>query len=173
MSEFHTTYEWQRIRSRVMRMYGGLCANPFGVHTNIGMITPNGKPTMATVVHHIVPIEVDVSLSRDMHNLVPLCQTCHELAHELLATNRKAYREAFGLDAIISLTPRQSSIQPQQFFAQSLCRRVQDGWLCARTGRVMSMRCSTCQTRADGETGGSEPKNPNKSHLTSGESFAQ
>ena len=40
-----------------------------------------GKATLATMVHHINPLETHSHLALDSHNLLSLCNRCHESMH--------------------------------------------------------------------------------------------
>ena len=151
MSDFHHTTQWQRARAAIRKHYGGLCANPFGLHSFKGMITPRGQPTAATVIHHIVPVDIDPSKAVDINNLIPLCPKCHELAHTLLErTGIKGiidYRKAFNLPADIPLTPKQREREQQPFFTRKDCQKLPNGRVsCARCGRERETPCPSCKT---------------------------
>ena len=51
-----------------------ICADPFGVHPNI--IVP------AHHIHHIIPLEQDISKCFEPSNLIPLCVFCHGCVHK-------------------------------------------------------------------------------------------
>lgn len=149
MSELHNTYKWELVRAHVMRAHKGLCANPFGLHTNKGMVSPLGNYTAATVVHHIIPISYAPELAFTLSNLVPLCDDCHELAHDLLEHNLSDYKQRFGLgdDAIQSKSQKQKENKKvSAFFTGGKCYELEDGrWFCARCNRARNRRCSSCR----------------------------
>lgn len=60
-----TTRAYRTTRARVLAMHNGRCAR---------------CPAPATVVHHIVP--VSEGGSNTAANLTPLCQRCHDHAHQ-------------------------------------------------------------------------------------------
>ena len=149
MSNPHHTHKWNKLRSIIFKRSKGLCSNPFGFHSFPGMLTPKGQPTPATVVHHIIPIEVDYSHAFDPHNLTTLCSKCHDHAHALLdyggVAGRVEYRKAFKLPTNIPLTSRQKSITLQPFFSAEKCRQLSDGEVyCARLGCIRPRPCSCC-----------------------------
>ena len=159
MSDYHSSYEWQEVRKRFVDFHSRrtgkpVCANPFGLHSNAGMVGSRGRIVIASAIHHIVPVDIDYSLRNKPSNLVALCGRCHEFAHSLLKSNRTVYREAFNLPATISLTVKQAKKEPQPFFMHRECKRLSNGeWLCGRTGRIRAIRCPVC-SRADEATTG-------------------
>lgn len=50
-----------------------ICADPFNVHNKV--IVP------AQAVHHIIPLEKDLSKCFDEDNLIALCAFCHRCIH--------------------------------------------------------------------------------------------
>ena len=149
MSDFHHTPQWQRARAAVKKHYKGLCANPFGLHSFAGMITPNGQPTAANVIHHIIPVDVDISKATDIQNLIPLCNRCHERAHNLLehlgVNGIILYRKAFNLPPDVCLTSKEKP--PQHFFSRNDCFQIdKEKFFCARCNRERTLPCPTCKT---------------------------
>lgn len=145
MSSFHNSYIWQKARDVIMKRYNGLCADPFGLHTNKGMLARN--IIIADVVHHIVPVEADLTKALSLNNLVPLCDKCHELAHKLLSTKkgRIAYRNAFKLPAHILLYTEDKTPEEQPFFTKKQCFKKGDKVFCVRCGRLRDHPCPTCE----------------------------
>ena len=144
MSDFHNTYEWQKARDVAMKRHQGLCADPFGVHINKGMIARN--IVFANVIHHIVPVDVDITKAKDIGNLVPLCDTCHELAHKLLATpiGRIEYRKAFNLSTDTNICKRDETAEKQAFFTKQKCYKVDDKVFCVRCNKLKDVPCPLC-----------------------------
>lgn len=146
MSELHHSNKWHKLRDAIMRRNKGMCANPFGLHMNKGMITPNGEPTIATDVHHIEPVEVAPNKIYKASNLVPLCKCCHRLAHLLIETDRQQYRKAFKLPLDVPLTISEAQKEQQDFFERKECRKLESGkWHCARMGKDVDMPCPVCR----------------------------
>lgn len=164
MSKRHHSYKWELVRARVMRMHKGLCANPFGLHTNKGMVSELGNYTAATVVHHIIPISYAPELAYRISNLVPLCNDCHELAHTLFECDKPEYRRCFGLDDSITLCKstdftgtqtqelEEKREERQSFFTGERCHPLASGggWFCARQGRNRAEPCASCALRVGG-----------------------
>lgn len=162
MSDFHHTPQWQRARAAVKRHYKGLCANPFGLHSFAGMITPNGQPTAANVIHHIIPVEIAPNLTTEATNLIPLCNDCHELAHALLRANIAEYRRAFKIQNNTKLTS--DAKQTKDAITRTQCQQTPSGeWICARTNRIRDRQCACCQSQRQG---GSKSQKPQQNHLT-------
>ena len=76
--------KWQRLRAMYLSQ-----------HPVCEQCDKNGKTTIATVVHHVVPIEdaKDIMmmerLAYDWHNLMALCDECHEIIHRSLGSCKK------------------------------------------------------------------------------------
>lgn len=149
MSELHNTYKWKLVRAHVMRAHKGLCANPFGLHTNKGMISSLGNYTAATIVHHIIPISIAPELAFTLSNLIPLCDDCHELAHDLLEHDLREYKQRFRLDDDAFPESRRGKKEAGRldaFFSGERCHELEGGrWFCARCGCARNHRCSGCK----------------------------
>lgn len=145
MSDFHATYTWQKSREAIMKHYKGLCADPFGIHINKGMLARN--IVLANVVHHIVPLDIDETKATLQSNLVPLCDNCHELAHRLLSTpqGRIEYRKAFKLSVDINLCRADKNRKEQPFFSKEKCYSVRDKYFCVRCNKLKDRPCPTCK----------------------------
>ena len=78
---FYSTAAWRRVRAQAMRRDHGLCVwcKRAGRYT----IDRAGRcmPVMATMVHHIRPLQQHPDLALEMDNLVSLCDRCHDEAH--------------------------------------------------------------------------------------------
>lgn len=112
------------------------------------MITPNGNLVPATVVHHIIPLEVDPSKIVMFSNLIPLCDKCHTLAHALLSTKngRKEYAKVFNVNEYY-LTKKRDG-EKQDFFTREECRRNAAGKVfCRRMGKYKDEPCPVCYMR--------------------------
>lgn len=144
MSDFHNTYEWQKARDVIRKRYNNQCADPFGIHINKGMITNN--IVFASVIHHIVPVDVDITKATNVNNLVPLCPKCHELAHNLLRTpqGRIEYRKAFKLSMDTNICKRDETAKKQAFFTNDKCYRMDNKVFCVRCGKLRDHPCSIC-----------------------------
>ncbi len=79
------SYRWQQLRARYLAQ-----------HPVCELCEKNNKTTLAKVVHHVVPIEdakdasLMDSLAYDWHNLMALCEPCHEHLHKQLGSRFKA-----------------------------------------------------------------------------------
>lgn len=68
---FRNTYEWQKLRAAAKERDHHMCVSCRAS----GLIVTEGLS-----VHHIVPLEEDISQASVMANLATLCPSCHELA---------------------------------------------------------------------------------------------
>jgi 5-methylcytosine-specific restriction enzyme A len=68
---FYKSKEWERARKARLIMDNGLCQD----------CLRQGKITIATIVHHIVPAKVNWLLRLVLSNLMSLCDACHNKAH--------------------------------------------------------------------------------------------
>lgn len=68
IKKFYSGREWQLVRERALMRDNGLCQNCLRIGQKI---------TIATMVHHIVPVKKDWSKRLQMDNLVSLCDKCH------------------------------------------------------------------------------------------------
>lgn len=79
------SYKWQQLRARYLAQ-----------HPVCELCEKNNKTSLATVVHHVVPIEdakdagLMESLAYDWNNLMALCDACHEQIHVQLGSRFKA-----------------------------------------------------------------------------------
>lgn len=145
-SNIHNSTLWHKTSSAIRKHYGGLCANPFGLHTNKGMITPNGNLVPATVVHHIVPLEIAPDKICVVSNLIPLCEDCHRLAHILLSSvdGRTEYCRIFRLNSK-QLIPRKKADKKVDSFKRVECAKNGAGLIfCGRTGKYKDRPCPVC-----------------------------
>ena len=69
---FYESREWRALRTQVMISNSFLCVS----------CKSKGLIVSATQVHHIVPIDKDMSKALDYDNLKPLCSNCHNEAHD-------------------------------------------------------------------------------------------
>lgn len=67
--KFRASREWQAKREAVLAKCNYLCQDCLA----------KGRYTVATEVHHIVPLYVDFTKRLDDDNLRPLCHDCHEV----------------------------------------------------------------------------------------------
>lgn len=74
-------YRWQKLREQVMQLYGGM--DPYALHVH-------NRLEAATIVHHIVPAEMDQSRFYDIANLIPLSRQSHAEVHKLYDTSHEA-----------------------------------------------------------------------------------
>ena len=72
---WRSSYQWKKKRREINDLYGGKCA--------VCGSTDNVQ------VHHIIPLSVLPELKLDDNNLVLLCSTCHELAHNAILSQTK------------------------------------------------------------------------------------
>lgn len=63
---FYSSYAWKKKRREIREYYSGKCA----------VCGCDGS-----AVHHVIPREIDSSLSFDDNNLIFLCDVCHKRAH--------------------------------------------------------------------------------------------
>ena len=64
---FYKTPEWEAVRALALARDGYHCV----------MCRRKGILTIATMVHHIIPVKKDWSKRLDLDNLVSLCESCH------------------------------------------------------------------------------------------------
>lgn len=76
--------KWQKLRAMYLAQ-----------HPVCEQCEKNGKTSLAKVVHHVVPIEdaKDITmmevLAYDWHNLMAVCEQCHEAIHKHLGSCKK------------------------------------------------------------------------------------
>lgn len=70
--KFYTSKPWRKLRLDVMDRDMNLCQ----------YCALNDRVTVADMVDHIVPREVDISKELDMSNLVASCNSCHRLKQD-------------------------------------------------------------------------------------------
>lgn len=144
MSKVHNSNKWHKVSVKIKRYYKGICANPFGLHTNKGMIA-DGNLVAASVIHHIIPAEIAPSKFLEFSNLIPLCDKCHELAHLLLGSidGRKEYARTFKVD--LNLLSKNEETQTQNFFIRKECTKNAAGMIfCRRMGKYKDKPCACC-----------------------------
>lgn len=66
--KFYHSKKWKNIRDYVLMREGGFCQD----------CLKNNRRTIATDVHHIIPVKQDWSKRLDIDNLVSLCEKCHK-----------------------------------------------------------------------------------------------
>lgn len=122
-----------------MRKHRHICSNPFGLHSNTGMVS-EGNMVKADVVHHIIPVEINTELATNLKNLIPLCEDCHELAHKLLATakGRAEYRKIFNITTDTRLTPFDNT-PTECYYTDN--KKV----YCVRCGKERDFPCAVCK----------------------------
>lgn len=82
------SHKWQRLRARYMAQ-----------HPVCEQCDKNGKTSLAKVVHHVVPVEDAKDLAMmevlafDWHNLMAVCDECHEAIHKQLGSCKKGRRQ--------------------------------------------------------------------------------
>lgn len=72
---WRSSYQWKKKRREISSLYNGKCAL-CGSTNNVQ-------------VHHIIPISVLPELKLENENLILLCGTCHELAHNAIISQTK------------------------------------------------------------------------------------
>lgn len=70
---------WLKINKRIRVRDKGLCIACY----------KNNRITYCNVVHHIVPVNEDMSLVYSSNNLISLCNKCHSQVHMLYNTKDK------------------------------------------------------------------------------------
>lgn len=70
-SKFYSSYGWKNKRPNILKRDGYQCKQ----------CSRYGKVTEANTIHHIQPLEVRPDLKLNSHNLISLCQPCHEAMH--------------------------------------------------------------------------------------------
>lgn len=73
--DFYQQKKWRDLREQVFLEANGLCEECL----KKGIITEGRE------IHHIVPIEKDWSKRFDRNNLICLCPSCHNFAHERIS----------------------------------------------------------------------------------------
>ena len=74
---FYHTAAWKRARGAALARDRGMCRDcmaRFDAGTGF-------KPRRADTVHHIIPLEERPDLALELHNLLSLCNTCHNQRH--------------------------------------------------------------------------------------------
>lgn len=77
MSNFYKSKRWKEKREKILRRDEYLCQE----------CKRYGKATPATTVHHVIPIEQDMSLKLNSNNLISLCEQCHNKMHDRGSNN--------------------------------------------------------------------------------------
>ena len=72
MTAFHKSRPWLRKRTIIFKRDGYVCKE----------CSRYGKTTVATMVHHIFPLETYYELRLANDNLISLCNKCHEVMHD-------------------------------------------------------------------------------------------
>ena len=83
----HHTHKWNKLSKRFKEAHYGLCADPFGIHSQ--------KVVPCAHVHHILPLEHYPQYFFYWSNLICLCEDCHNIAHRLYEQSPSAYFAAF------------------------------------------------------------------------------
>ena len=81
--KFYNSPEWKALRNYKFGMADGLCEN----------CKKKGIVRAGREVHHIIPIEEDYSKRLDVDNLILLCPSCHQEAHNRDSQLQKFLRE--------------------------------------------------------------------------------
>ena len=71
-SKFYQSKHWKRKREYILRRDQYLCQE----------CKRTGRSTPANVVHHIVPLDEDMSLKYTNANLISVCNVCHNGFHD-------------------------------------------------------------------------------------------
>ena len=88
------SHKWQKLRAMYLSQ-----------HPVCEECEKNGKTSLAKVVHHVVPIEdaKDIimmeRLAYDWHNLMALCDECHEAIHRRLGSCKKKGKRYTRIEA--------------------------------------------------------------------------
>ncbi|RDW17625.1 HNH endonuclease [Oceanobacillus arenosus] len=72
MSAFHKSRQWINKRPIIFKRDGYICKE----------CSRYGKTTVATMVHHIYPIDTHPQFRLTNDNLISLCNRCHEVMHD-------------------------------------------------------------------------------------------
>lgn len=75
--KFYKSAAWRRARRAALIRDMYLCQDCMAARMRGEMI----RPRMATVVHHIRPIDQCPALRLELSNLVSLCESCHNKRH--------------------------------------------------------------------------------------------
>lgn len=82
-SSYYKTKEWLSIRELVLFNFNYICQSCLEPYTF----------NSATLVHHIIPLEDNLSLVYDENNLIPLCNACHSAIHRKYDRNIDSKKE--------------------------------------------------------------------------------
>ena len=85
MSNFYHTKQWRKVRKLVLEKYFYVCQECEGE---------------ADMVHHIVEIKDDPTLSLTFSNLLPLCNSCHNKIHDRMNGTLRAPIEQTNDDGL-------------------------------------------------------------------------
>ena len=69
-TEFYNSNTWQLVRQDILNYYNGLC---------VYSLLVDNKIVMADMVHHIIPLKEDRTLSLNKSNLIPLSNSIHNV----------------------------------------------------------------------------------------------
>ena len=155
MSYFHSSsHRWQKLRDTIQKKYHHICQNPF--HCHDGVIVPSD------VVHHIIPVEEDESLSLSKDNLIPLCNECHIEAHRLILKCRNKYDYLINMykyhshsaDSKSLIDKEKTSVVSQSTeisnkngyrINENECFETKKGHFCVKTGKYRKFPCAFCK----------------------------
>lgn len=69
--EFYNSGRWRRFSKHILKRDKYLCR----------MCLRYGRKNTATIVHHIIPLEIRPDLAFDDANVISVCADCHNKAH--------------------------------------------------------------------------------------------
>ena len=72
MENFYKKKKWEKKRNIILKRDDYLCQE----------CKKYGRAEPATTVHHIIPIDVDMTKALDSNNLISLCNKCHNEMHD-------------------------------------------------------------------------------------------
>lgn len=81
---------WKALVAR-LRAKQPFCQDPFGRHSDARAIGGKVLVTHNLIIHHIIPVNVDPTLTFAIQNLVTLCPKCHAEAHHIIDNYLAAY----------------------------------------------------------------------------------
>ena len=86
---FYKSAAWRRARAAALERDHHLCRDCMAAKARGEMV----RARTATVVHHILPVELRPDLKLDMDNLISLCEACHNKRHPEKGGNGKPEME--------------------------------------------------------------------------------